>query len=97
MTRKDYELLARWLRNDVVRWSGTETRHDLLIQVVGSLAALLYELNPRFNHMTFFKACELDYDEVFDLLDDLGDDHIDDKKWDEWQRNRLDVVAKTEI
>ena len=92
MTRKDYEILARWLKNDVVLWSGTETRHDLLMQVVGSLANLLYEQNPRFNHLTFFKACELDYDDVFNLLD------FDVKEnWDEWQRRRLDFVAKTEI
>jgi len=92
MTRRDYEILARWLRNDVVLWSGTETRHDLLMQVVGSLANLLYEQNPRFNHLTFFKACELDYDDVFNLLD------FDVKEnWDEWQRKRLDFVAKTEI
>ena len=92
MTRKDFEILARWLRNDVVLWSGTETRHDLLMQVVGSLANLLYEQNPRFNHLTFFKACELDYDDVFNLLD------FDVKEnWDEWQRRRLDFVAKTEI
>jgi len=92
MTRRDYEILARWLRNDVVLWSGTETRHDLLMQVVGSLANLLYEQNPRFNHLTFFKACELDYDDVFNLLD------FDVKEnWDEWQRRRLDFVAKTEI
>jgi hypothetical protein len=92
MTRKDFEILARWLKNDVVLWSGTETRHDLLMQVVGSLANLLYEQNPRFNHLTFFKACELDYDDVFNLLD------FDVKEnWDEWQRRRLDFVAKTEI
>ena len=92
MTRRDYEILARWLKNDVVLWSGTETRHDLLMQVVGSLANLLYEQNPRFNHLTFFKACELDYDDVFNLLD------FDVKEnWDEWQRRRLDFVAKTEI
>ena len=97
MTRKDYEILARWLRNDVVLWSGTETRHDLLMQVVGSLANLLYEQNPRFNHLTFFKACELDYDDVFNLLADIGDDRVVDKEWDEWQRERLDIVAKTEI
>ena len=62
------------------------------MQVVGSLANLLYEQNPRFNHLTFFKACELDYDDVFNLLD------FDVKEnWDEWQRRRLDFVAKTEI
>ena len=92
MTRKDFEILARWLRNDVILWSGNETRHDLLMQVVGSLANLLYEQNPRFNHLTFFKACELDYDDVFNLLD------FDVKEnWDEWQRRRLDFVAKTDI
>ncbi len=92
MTRKDFEILARGLRNDVILWSGNETRHDLLMQVVGSLANLLYEQNPRFNHLTFFKACELDYDDVFNLLD------FDVKEnWDEWQRRRLDFVAKTEI
>ncbi len=92
MTRKDFEILARWVRNDVILWSGNETRHDLLMQVVGSLANLLYEQNPRFNHLTFFKACELDYDDVFNLLD------FDVKEnWDEWQRRRLDFVAKTDI
>ena len=54
MTRRDSEILARWLRNDVVSWSGTETRLDLLMLVVGSIASLLYEQNPRFNHLAFF-------------------------------------------
>ena len=92
MTRKDYELLARWLKNDVVRWSGTETRRDLLLQVVSSLAKVLENQNAIFDYVTFYKACELEYDDIFDMLA-----HDSKDSWDEWQRNRLDIVAKTEI
>ena len=92
MTKKDFEILARWLRNDVVLWSGTETRHDLLLQVVRTLANVCYSHNSRFDYRTFYKACELDYDDIFNLLENDAKE-----SWDEWQRRRLDIVAKTEI
>ena len=92
MTKKDFEILAKWLRNDVVLWSGTETRRDLLLQVVRTLANVLHSTNSRFDYVTFYKACELEYDDIFDMLA-----HDSKESWDEWQRNRLDVVARTEI
>lgn len=92
MTEKDFELLARWLKNDVVYWSGTETRKDLLLHVCSTLTRLLATQNTRFDPLTFLKTCGLEYDDVFDLLEN------DDKdSWAEWQRKRLDIVAKTEI
>jgi hypothetical protein len=61
MTRKDYVLLARALREsktgeftDVFPLSGEEMRKD----IIGRIATVLQQDNSRFNREKFITACE---------------------------------------
>ena len=60
MTRKDYEKLARVIRehrqNDDGLASGT------IASIADSLACVCEADNPRFNRATFFTACGMDED-----------------------------------
>ena len=53
MTRKDYELITRVIRNAVMPW---QVRSDL----VANLAWDLKKDNPRFDMDRFVQACEPD-------------------------------------
>jgi hypothetical protein len=61
MTRKDYVLLAKVLREsktgefiDAFPVSGEEMRLD----IIGRIATMLQQDNPRFNREKFITACE---------------------------------------
>jgi hypothetical protein len=56
MTKKDYELIA----NEILHTRKVTTGETLLVSVehlVNSLATALEIENPRFNRLTFLKAC----------------------------------------
>lgn len=58
MTRKDYELIAKALRQEIDAACSCNDCH-IKRRMVKSLATVLQEDNPRFNPDKFIKACGL--------------------------------------
>ena len=58
MTRKDYELIAKALRQEIDNTCPCNDCH-VKRRMVKSLATVLKEDNPRFNPDKFIKACGL--------------------------------------
>ncbi len=63
MTKKDYELIAGVMREEVERWQGggkvSASPVEVLMMLSHSLAAKLKQQNPKFKSKTFEEACGL--------------------------------------
>lgn len=58
MTRKDYELIARVLRDKHERWDATG---QMAVRAIAeAFATELATTNPRFDRARFLKACGVD-------------------------------------
>lgn len=62
MTKKDYELIARWLKYTMYDDGQVNTELEVagIEQVCENLAIAFEQNNPKFNRSKFLKACGLE-------------------------------------